>query len=185
MPFTPYHMGPGLLLKAVLRGSFSLLVFGWTQFLMDLQPLFALTTGVGKLHGFTHTYVGATLIALVAAVSGKYFGELGLAVLAGDPPRDRRPTIAWWVAAVSAVVGSFSHVALDSLMHRDMAPYLPVSSANHLLGLVTVPTLHRACLVSGIVGAVGYLAVGGLLAVRRRRSTPPAAEPPANRPDDV
>lgn len=31
MPFTPFHMGPGLLVKALLQGSFSLMVFGWTQ----------------------------------------------------------------------------------------------------------------------------------------------------------
>lgn len=30
MPFTPFHMGPGLLVKALLQGSFSLMVFGWT-----------------------------------------------------------------------------------------------------------------------------------------------------------
>ena len=39
MPLTPYHMGPGMLLKAVLGGSFSLMVFGWTQIVTDLQPL--------------------------------------------------------------------------------------------------------------------------------------------------
>ena len=30
MPFTPLHMGPGLLVKALLQGSFSLMVFGIT-----------------------------------------------------------------------------------------------------------------------------------------------------------
>lgn len=57
MPFTPFHMGPGILLKALLQGSFSLMVFGWSQIVMDLQPLIAMLTGMGKLHGFTHTYL--------------------------------------------------------------------------------------------------------------------------------
>jgi hypothetical protein len=39
MPFTPYHMGPGILIKALLQGSFSLMVFGWAQIVMDIQPL--------------------------------------------------------------------------------------------------------------------------------------------------
>ncbi len=39
MPFTPFHMGPGLLIKAVLQGAFSLMVFGWAQIVMDIQPL--------------------------------------------------------------------------------------------------------------------------------------------------
>ncbi len=61
MPFTPLHMGPGLLIKAALQGSFSLMVFGWAQILMDLQPLFVMWSGAGRLHGFYHTYFGATL----------------------------------------------------------------------------------------------------------------------------
>jgi hypothetical protein len=39
MPFTPLHMGPGLAVKAVMQRKFSLLVFGWSQVVIDLQPL--------------------------------------------------------------------------------------------------------------------------------------------------
>ncbi len=43
MPFTPYHLGPGLLLKSVLSHRFSLMVFACSQFLLDLEPLFYLS----------------------------------------------------------------------------------------------------------------------------------------------
>ena len=76
MPFTPFHMGPGLLFKAFLQGSFSLMVFGWAQIVMDIQPLLVLLTGQGHLHGFSHTYIGATLLGIVSALSGKYLGNL-------------------------------------------------------------------------------------------------------------
>ena len=66
MPFTPIHMGPGILIKSLLQGSFSLMVFGWTQIVMDIQPLIVLISGEGHLHGFTHTYIGAILIAIFA-----------------------------------------------------------------------------------------------------------------------
>ena len=46
VPFTPFHMGSGIAIKAVLQGSFSLLVFGWTQIVMDIQPLIVLLSGV-------------------------------------------------------------------------------------------------------------------------------------------
>jgi hypothetical protein len=52
MPFTPLHMGPGLAVKAVMQRKFSLLVFGWSQVVIDLQPLLAMTTGRVELHGF-------------------------------------------------------------------------------------------------------------------------------------
>jgi hypothetical protein len=51
MPFTPIHMGPGILIKSLLQGSFSLMVFGWTQIVMDIQPLIVLISGEGHLHG--------------------------------------------------------------------------------------------------------------------------------------
>ncbi|MGL4407610.1 MAG: hypothetical protein ACRCTU_04375, partial [Zoogloea sp.] len=81
MPFTPFHMGPGIFVKAILQSSFSLMVFGWTQIVMDIQPLIVMLSGQGHLHGFTHTYIGATLIAVFSAISGKYLSELGLKLL--------------------------------------------------------------------------------------------------------
>jgi len=45
MPFTPFHLGPGIAIKAVMQGSFSLMVFGWAQIVMDVQPLVVMITG--------------------------------------------------------------------------------------------------------------------------------------------
>ena len=59
MPVTPFHMGPGLLIKAVMQGYFSLIIFGWAQILMDIQPVVAIISGKGRVHGFSHTYIGA------------------------------------------------------------------------------------------------------------------------------
>ena len=162
MPFTPFHMGPGILVKGLLQGSFSLMVFGWCQVIMDIQPLVAIVTGVGRLHGYTHTYVGATLIAVFSAVTGKYISQWALVVLSNGAQRGI--TIQWWVAFLSAFIGSYSHVILDSIMHLDMEPLAPYSSSNGLLGLVSVAALHKFCVYSGLVGASVYFAVSYLLA---------------------
>ena len=77
MPFTPIHMGPGILIKSLLQGSFSLMVFGWTQIVMDIQPLIVLISGEGHLHGFTHTYVGVILIAIFFGANGKIAIRIG------------------------------------------------------------------------------------------------------------
>ena len=39
MPFTPFHMGAGLALKAVAGRHFSVLTFGIAQVAMDIEPL--------------------------------------------------------------------------------------------------------------------------------------------------
>jgi hypothetical protein len=73
-------MGPGILIKSLLQGGFSLIVFGWTQIVIDIQPLIVLLSGEDHLHGYTHTYVGAILIAIFAGLTGKYLSECGLKI---------------------------------------------------------------------------------------------------------
>lgn len=155
MPFTPIHMGPGILIKSILQGSFSLMVFGWTQIVMDIQPLIVMITEEGHLHGFTHTYVGAVLIAMFAALTGKYLSEFGLTLL-GISKSETPISITWWVVFLSAFIGSFSHVLLDSIMHADVEPFFPFILDNQFLGLISVPILHKVCLYSGLLGAVIY-----------------------------
>ncbi|MBO9489882.1 hypothetical protein J7384_05860 [Endozoicomonas sp. G2_1] len=158
MPFTPIHMGPGILIKAILGTSFSLMVFGWTQIVMDLQPLIVLITGEGHLHGFTHTYIGALLIAAFSALSGKYLSEFGLTVL-GIFDDSKTIVISWKVALISALLGSVSHVFLDSIMHSDVEPFFPVSLDNPFWRIISVSMLHKVCLYTGLVGAAIYFAL--------------------------
>ncbi|MDH5434999.1 MAG: metal-dependent hydrolase [Gammaproteobacteria bacterium] len=162
MPFTPIHMGPGIFLKSLLQGSFSLMVFGWAQIIMDIQPLVVLITGEGHLHGFTHTYVGATLLAIFSALTGKYLSELGLRILRIDD-HGKPISITWKITFISSFVGTYSHVILDSIMHRDVEPFYPFFSENELLGMITVAQLHKLCLYSGLVGAVLYFVVSYII----------------------
>ncbi|WP_293268615.1 zinc dependent phospholipase C family protein [Neptunomonas sp.] len=154
MPFTPFHMGPGIVVKALLQGSFSLMVFGWAQIVMDIQPLIVLISGEGHLHGFSHTYIGATLLALFSALSGKYLSEIGLFALGLN--NQWQVKIKWRVSFLSAFIGTFSHVFLDSIMHADVEPFFPLTTDNLFLGLISVESLHKACLYSALVGGLLY-----------------------------
>lgn len=154
MPFTPIHMGPGIFVKGILQGSFSLMVFGWAQIVMDLQPLFVLLSGEGHLHGFSHTYVGATLLALFSAATGKYLSQFGLWVLRLE--KSIHNNIKWRVVLLSAFIGTFSHVLLDSIMHSDVQPFYPIALSNPFLGFLSISALHKFCLYSGLVGAAVY-----------------------------
>nr|WP_086939383.1 metal-dependent hydrolase [Thaumasiovibrio occultus] len=157
MPFTPVHMGPGLMFKALMRSSFSLMIFGWTQIVMDIQPLIVMISGEGHLHGFSHTFVGATLLAIVAALTGKYLAQLGLWMFRMRPLIT--VPIAWWVVFLSAFIGSYSHVLLDAVMHGDVQPFFPITLDNPFLRWISVSALHKVCLYSGLVGAGIYYAM--------------------------
>lgn len=150
-------MGPGILIKAVLQTSFSLMIFGWTQIVMDIQPLITMIVGHGHIHGFTHTYSGAVLIAIFSAVTGKYLSQLGLSIL--EIKTQNAENIPWWVCFLSAFIGSFSHVLLDSIMHGDIQPFYPFLLDNPLQGIISVLTLHKICLYAGLTGVVVFYLV--------------------------
>jgi hypothetical protein len=169
VPITPFHFGPGLLVRAVAPRHFSFTVFAFSQVVMDLEPIgFFLFTGA-PVHPYLHTYVGATAVALASWWAGPKVRAPLLAAWNGrlDPARAR-----WWAwpieiprhaAAAGALVGAYSHVAIDSLMHGDIEPFAPFSDASPWLRAVSLGTLHLACVASGLAG----LAV---LVLRRRLS---------------
>ncbi|MGH8029947.1 MAG: hypothetical protein ACREO3_08440 [Arenimonas sp.] len=158
MPFTPLHLGPGAVFKAIGGRHFSFMVFGGAQVLMDLQPLAAMLGADVELHGISHTLAGAAVIGAIAFATGKPVSDFVL----------RRTGIAhqpltWTAAATGAWIGTSSHIALDALMHPDLRPLWPLSDANPLLYAVDYVPLHGACLVLGAVG-------GGVVAWRWRRT---------------
>lgn len=170
MPFTPFHMGPALAVKALAGERFSILMFGLAQVAIDVEPGLGLVLGWDILHGWTHTYAGATAIGALVLVAARplaqrlldaWNGQLrihGAPRLAGDT------RVGWGPAAAGAFLGTYSHVALDSFMHADMRPLAPFADSNGLLGQVSISTLHAGCVAAGLLGALAWL----VLRLRRR-----------------
>lgn len=160
MPVTPFHFGPGLLIKAVAGRHVSLMVFGFSQVAMDIEVIVRAFRNDGLLHGFSHTYLGATAIGLVSVVAGRPICQALLDRWASDPKGVLEtwlrgmPRISWPAAVVGAFVGTYSHVFLDSFMHADMEPLAPFSGANALLFMVSSGALHVGCALSGVLGAL-------------------------------
>ncbi|MBX7199550.1 MAG: metal-dependent hydrolase [Rhodospirillaceae bacterium] len=149
MPFTPFHLGPGVLFKAVGGRHFSFMVFGGAQVLMDIEPLVRIYRQDPFLHGPTHSVLGAFGIGAVAGVLGKPIGEtlLRWSGIAHAP-------LTWPVSFLSAFIGTYSHIVLDGVMHRDMMPLWPLAGGNPLLGVIPVEALHLFCLACGVLGGL-------------------------------
>lgn len=158
MPFTPFHLGPGALLKAGGGERFSFTIFAGSQVLTDIEPLVHMLRGDAVLHGPTHSLLGATVIGLFSAVIGRPVGHWLL--------RQQTVThapISWGVALLSGLIGTWSHVGLDAIMHADLQPLWPFATGNALLGAVSVAALRWLCVLSGAVG-------GAVIAVRALQS---------------
>ncbi len=173
MPITPFHLGPALAAKAVAPKHLSFLVFGFAQVGIDIEvvPFFFGFPGEWPAHPFLHTYAGATVVAVFAVVVGRPVLERAIGLWNRLVARDLEgkfsiePRIPLVPAVSGALVGGYSHVLLDSIMHSDVRPFFPWSDANPLLGLMSVLDLYLLCVVLGILGGI-VLAATSIL--RRR-----------------
>ena len=57
---------------------------------------------------------------------------------------------------ISAFIGTYSHIFIDSIMHSDVMPFLPFSTASPLHGIISIEALHVWCVVSALVGGLVY-----------------------------
>jgi membrane-bound metal-dependent hydrolase YbcI (DUF457 family) len=54
------------------------------------------------------------------------------------------------------VIGTYSHVLLDSLLYTEMNPFFPLLG-NPFVGLLTGGFVYSLCLVLGVIGFFVYL----------------------------
>jgi len=123
---------------------------------VDLEPLVVLAFGLpGPLHGFFHSFLGASVAAaLLAGVMLRVRGFLEpvYVFLRLDGDRGSRRFL------VAALLGTWSHVLLDSPLYGDIRPFYPLG-ANPLFGVDLYLGLgvYRFCFLSGVAGVALFI----------------------------
>ncbi len=148
VPFTPYHFGPGLLVKAAAPRAFSLTAFVAANVAIDVETGLNMLAGRTPLHATLHTFPAAAAVGLAAGLA--VWAAERLVGPAAGAEAQRGPAVA------GGLLGGLSHSLLDGLMHADIRPFLPLTEANPLFRLVGVATLHEICVVFGVAG-LGWL----------------------------
>jgi Domain of unknown function (DUF4184) len=160
MPFTPYHFGPGLLIKGIAARWYSWTAFIAVQVVIDCETLYYLSRQEYPLHRKLHTFVGATVagVATAAALVGIKWLARRAAPQLVDSMRIGRSSIEGEISTVGllvgGIVGGVSHPLLDGPMHMDIKPFLPWTDKNPLLGVIGVEALHIGCEIAGVIGLV-------------------------------
>jgi len=162
MPATPFHLGPGLLVKAAAPRQFSMAGYSLAQVVIDLESGYYLLRGEYPVHRQAHTFLLGGLIGLLCGLIVSRVGEWWAR------PRDLVPEALAAeyrlpIAAMSGIFGGVFHSVLDGIMHADIRPFRPFTDANPLYGLVSLRVLYLFCIITGLVGAA-------LLLARERRS---------------
>ena len=161
MPATPFHFGPGLLIKAAAPHQFSMAAYSLAQVVIDVESGYYLLKGAYPVHRGAHTVFLGGLIGLLCGLIVSKAGEWVAR------PRDVIPEALGAeyrlpIAVISGIFGGVFHSVLDGVMHLDMRPFRPFTDANPLYELVSVRVLYLFCIVTGFVGAA-------LLLARQRR----------------
>lgn len=151
MPVTPFHLGPGLLVKALAPGRVSLAAFALANAVIDAESVANLLLGRWPVHAVLHSVPGAVLAGALS----------GLAVWRLGPRRWGSEEVGLGAALVGGLLGGLGQTGLDAVMHADLRPLWPVSGANPLLGAVGLEALHGACVLAGLVGAVAWAVRAG------------------------
>lgn len=167
MPITPFHFGPGVFLKGMSPKYFDLRVFFVSQIVMDTETAWNIVKGNERLHTTFHTYLGSLgVVAITLALLFTYRKLMMKFWPNGFRKTDLNASIlrsSFIIPFSSALIGAWSHVFLDSIMHADMRPFNPLSDVNPMLESLSLQTLHLGCLISGAVGGI----VWALTAFRR------------------
>jgi membrane-bound metal-dependent hydrolase YbcI (DUF457 family) len=152
VPVTPFHFGPGILLKALLPTQLSATAFMGAQIAIDLESAYYLFIArQWPVHRWAHTFLAASAIGILVGVTQWVVGA-GL--------RKMRPSplylaeVAWWPCLVGGFLGGVTHPLFDGIMHDDIQPFRPFTEDNPLLGLVGLGTLHLFCMLAGAAGGV-------------------------------
>jgi len=162
MPFTPLHMGPGMLVKAAMPRHFSIIVFGLAQIAIDLEVLWHMARQEYPLHAFWHTYLGATVLSVILTLGGKPLSQWikrlwnSIAARCRDADLAVSTHTSWLASFTGASIGSYSHILLDSIFHPDLEPLKPWADTNGLFGLISPHALEIACVALGIAGLVWF-----------------------------
>jgi len=169
VPLTPYHLGLGLLAGLLLLSLIDFPTLLIASIIVDVEPITIVVFHLGyRLHGFFHTFVGGTLIALVlAGAMSKIRTHLTplLTFFGLEQKASFRRILS------SSLLGVYVHILLDSNMHWDIQPFYPVSY-NPFLDRSVLPGLYLELMCFwSFIGAVILYVLRLFLIWRKGRLT--------------
>jgi len=123
MPFTPYHFGPGLLIGLIFLSLIDFPTILIASIIVDTEPFLVLIFNLDyPLHGFFHSFLGGTIVALILTVImikvRKYFTP----VMSFFKIKQK---ISFIRILLASLIGIYVHILLDSPIYTDIRPFLP------------------------------------------------------------
>ncbi len=122
--------------------------------ILDVEPLVVLLLGLPMpIHGFFHTYLGATIVAGILSICLWPFRSYLNMVVSyfGIHQKSNLRTI-----VLASIAGTYSHVFLDSFLYAEMNPFYPLLG-NLFFSFAFSQFIYNFCVFAGFLGLVGYI----------------------------
>lgn len=174
MPFTPYHFGPGFLFGFIFFWTLDLFTFLIASVIVDLEPLIVIFFNLNyPLHGFFHSFLGGSLIALPLGLLmykiKPYFNPILEVFKLGQE-------IKLYKVLLAAFTGIYLHIFLDSFLYTDIQPFFPLQ-INPMYNLVSSNGIHNLCewfflmAILLYIGFLGYLLIRNYVKSERKKDS--------------
>ena len=157
VPFTPFHLGPGLLFGLLFLSYVDLPTFLVASVVIDIEPFLVLSLNLDyAVHGYLHTFLGGTLIAVLLAFAMSRMRGTFLPLMSFLKLEQRT---SFRGIVLASVFGIYLHILLDSPLYSDIRPFYPIEF-NPLLGhgMFVGFEIYTFCILSFLGGAVVYAA---------------------------
>ena len=166
MPFTPFHLGPGLGFGLPFRKYIHAPTFILANVIVDLEPFLVLFFGLRyPLHGYLHTFLFAILMGLAFGCV-MYLLERFLHPLYKMFLFEEANSLGLRSFIVAGALGTGIHVLLDAPLYDDIKPFYPMT-ANPVYNPTLTPEIYSLCIWLGAFGIVYYLGLLGLIIYRK------------------
>ena len=166
MPFTPFHLGPGLGLSLPLRNYLHVPTFLLASIIVDVEPFLVLFLGLNyPLHGYLHTFLLAISVGLIFGYTMFLF-ERFLEPFYRIFLLETGNSLSLKSFVVAGGLGTGLHVLLDTPLYVDITPFYPITTNPFYNPSLTLE-IYSLCVWMGIFGAIYYLGILALLMYRK------------------
>ncbi|MEE9377307.1 MAG: hypothetical protein V3V33_04645 [Candidatus Lokiarchaeia archaeon] len=168
MPFTPYHFGPGLFIGLLFLSFIDLPTFLIASVIVDIEPFLVLFFNLNyPLHGFFHSFIGGTIIALILAVIMTKIREIFTPIMSFFKIEQE---ISFKKILLASLLGIYIHILLDSPIYTDIRPFFPLDF-NPFYRSTSLPGLLETmiCVWCFLAGVIVYIIRLIIFAVKNRR----------------
>ncbi|ODS37555.1 MAG: hypothetical protein A7315_13320 [Candidatus Altiarchaeales archaeon WOR_SM1_79] len=154
MPFTPFHLGPGLALGMLLRNWINIPAILLASVIVDARAIYCVFIGHCPLHGFFHTFAGAAILGLlVIALIWSFRMQLSKISKILKIEQD----YSLQSITAGAFIGVWLHILLDAFLYPEIHPFWPIEGNTLLLGVLSNSAVYGLCIIGFLIGGLHYV----------------------------